>query len=100
MGGEGDALMEGHGNVRAMLSHCRCLSAREPALATRRKPDCRDEKGGHYSHARYPARLRTGELVDCWAFLHFVGRLALALDPLNLFGIDLEMTGRDYQREY
>src|SRR3569833_3707872 len=100
MGGEGDARMEGHGNVRAMLSHCRCLSAREPELDTRRKHDCRDENGGEFIHARNPARLRTGDLVQCWAFIHFVGRLAMAQDPLNLIWIDLEMTGLDTQRDY
>src|SRR3569833_3216818 len=100
MGGEGDALMEGHGNVRAMLSHCRCLSAREPELDTRRKHDCRDENGGEFIHARNPARLRTGDLLQCWAFIHFVGRMAMAQDPLNLIWIDLEMTGLDTQRDY
>src|SRR3569832_1261429 len=100
MGGEGDALMEGHGIVRAMLSHCRCLSAREPELDSRRKHDCRDENGGEFIHARNPARLRTGDLLQCWAFIHFVGRMALAQDPLNLIWIDLEMTGRDTQRDY
>src|SRR3569833_3957410 len=99
MGGEGDALMEGHGNVRAMLSHCRCLAAREPELDTRRKHDFRDEIVGEFIHARNPARLRTGDLLQCLAFIHFFGRMAMAQDPRYLIWIDLEMTGLDTQRD-
>src|SRR3569623_1456997 len=50
--------------------------------------------------SRNPALLRTGDLLQSWAFIHFVGRMAMAQDPLNLIWIDLEMTGLDTQRDY